>query len=123
MYYQCGKRRHIVVTTDMAFRKSFPHMAAIALGDTTVIAFTTNSYNAQRRAKAFLSAQEEIEKELRRRGRRKRRSFIGIVGIAGTFRVEDERPLPHRKLCDLLDWQSYERVCHAEGVLALAPQH
>jgi hypothetical protein len=123
MYYQCGKRRHIVVTTDTAFRKSFPHMAAIALGDTIVIAFTNNVYNAERRARAFLAVRQELENALQAHMRLKRRSFIGIIGISGTFRVEEEKPLPHRKLCDPLDWDSYQRVCAYEGVLALAPEH
>lgn len=122
MYYQCGKRRHVVVTTDQKFRRSFPHMAAIALGDTVVLAFTNNTYNAERRARAFLAVLSEIEDELRKRNRRKRWGFIGVIGISGTFRVDDDKPLPHRKLCDPRDWESYRRVCESEGVLALVPE-
>jgi hypothetical protein len=29
--------------------------------------------------------------------------------------------LPHRKLCDHRDWESYKRVCEEAGVLALMP--
>ena len=122
MFYLCGKRRDVIVTTDGAFRKPFPHMAAIALGDSIVLTFTNNCYNAERRATAFLTALEKIEIELQKRSRRKQRSFIGIIGITGTFRVAEEKPLPHRKLCDPLDWESYKRVCDQEGVLAFMPE-
>jgi hypothetical protein len=123
MFYQCGKRGHVLVTADLQFHKSFPHMAAIALGDTMVIAFTNNSYNAGRRIKAFLAVLDQIEDAVKAMLRRKRRGFIGVVGISGTFRVAEEKPLPHRKLCDPRDWQSYYRVCEEEGRLPLAPEH
>ena len=41
--------------------------------------------------------------------------------MAGTFTIKAEAPLPSRKTCDDKDWESYERVCKAEGVLPLAP--
>lgn len=123
MFYQCGKQGFIVVTSDLNFTRSFPHMAAIALADTTVIAFTHNSYNSDVRGAAFLKALSRIEDAISLRRRRKRRSFIGVVGMHGTFRVAEDKPLPHRKLCDPRDWESYERVCAHEGVLALAPKH
>jgi len=111
-----------MVTVDGLFQKSFPHMAAVLLGDTIVITFTHNSYNAPRRAAAFLSVLGDIEKAIRKHRRKKRSSFIGIVGLSGTFRIVEEKPLPHRKLCDPRDWESYKRVCEEEGVFAYTPQ-
>jgi len=112
----------IVITSDLRILKSFPHMAAIALGKTTVIAFTHNSYNSDVRGRAFIKAIEVIEQAIADH-RKKRRNFIGVVGMQGTFRVVSEKPLPHRATCDPRDWESYERVCIAEGVLAFAPKH
>jgi hypothetical protein len=122
LFYHCGKVGMIVITSDLRISKSFPHMAAIALGRTTVIAFTHNSYNSDVRARAFIKALPEIENAIA--SHRKRRAyFLGVVGMQGTFRVAQERPLPHRATCDLRDWESYERVCKTEGVLPLAPDH
>jgi hypothetical protein len=122
MFYMCGKRRMILVTSDLKFHKSFPHMAAIALGNTMVIAFTHNNYNSDVRGRAFIKALPQIEDAIATH-RRRHRNFIGIVGMQGTFRVAQEKPLPHRATCDLRDWESYARVCAEEGVLALAPEH
>jgi transposase-like protein len=52
----------------------------------------------------------------------------GLTGVyhqvmTGIFRVKAECPLPERKRCDDRDWESYERICLEEGVLALAPAH
>jgi hypothetical protein len=117
IYYDRGKASMIVVTSDSMFMKSFPHMAAIALARTTVLAFTSNSEKSAVRGAAFLKALPAIYDELKQR--KKGRYFIGIVGMSGTFRIKEERPLPHRKSCDRSDWESYKRVCDAEGVLAL----
>lgn len=121
MFYMVGKEGKIVVTSDLRFRKSFPHMVAIALGKTTVIAFTHNSYNSDVRGRAFLKALADIEDAIAWH-RQRRKNFIGIVGMQGTFRVVEEKPLPYRATCDLRDWESYERVCTAEGVLAFLPE-
>lgn len=120
IFYQCGVKKLVVITSDTRFRKSFPHMAAVALGHTTVIAFSQNNYKSDVRGAAFIKALPEIEKTLRKYGRK---NFIGVVGMNGTFRVCDESPLPQRKQCDLRDWESYEHVCRDAGVLALAPKH
>jgi hypothetical protein len=122
LFYKCGKQGMIAVTSDTKLFRSFPHMAAIALGKTTVIAFTNNNYNSDIRGRAFIKALPQIEKAIRAHRRRKA-YFVGIVGMQGSFRVAQEKPLPHRILCDPRDWASFERVCAAEGVLALAPQH
>lgn len=116
LFYRCGKSGFVVVTSDLNICKSFPHMAAIALGRTTVIAFTNNNYNSDVRARAFLKALPEIEDAIYTH---RKSYFIGVVGMQGTFRMVREKPLPQRKLCDPRDWDSYERVCAAEGRLAL----
>ena len=124
IFYEQGKRGFIVVTSDTTFMKSFPHMAAIALARTTVLAFSNNNYKSEVRGNAFLKTLPRIEKKIaRHRSRGKRNYFIGVVGMSGTLKIRAESPLPHRKTCDAKDWESYERVCRVEGVLALAPPH
>jgi hypothetical protein len=114
IFYDRGKLGFIVVTSDTSFMKSFPHMAAIALARTIVLAFSNNNYKSAVRGNAFLTAKHR---------KAKRQYFIGIVGMSGTLTIRAESPLPHRKTCDQKDWESYERVCKSEGVLALAPSH
>jgi len=122
LFYQCGKRGMVVITSDTRLFRSFPHMAAIALARTTVIAFTNNNYNSNVRGTAFIKALAEIEGAIKAH-RGLKTNFIGIVGMQGTFRILQEKPLPHRAQCDPRDWASFERVCAAEGVLPLAPKH
>jgi hypothetical protein len=124
IFYERGKEGFVIVTSDTEFMKSFPHMAAIALAQTTVIAFSNNNYKSVVRGNAFLNALPRITAELAsHRKRRKKGYFIAIVGMHGSFTIKAEAPLPHRKTCDRKDWDSYERVCKAEGVLAFAPEH
>jgi predicted nuclease of predicted toxin-antitoxin system len=124
IFYERGKLGFVVITSDTDFMKSFPHMAAIALAKTTVLAFSNNNYKSEVRGNAFLKALPLIESELQKHKRsRKNKYFIGVIGTLGTFSVKVESPLPHRKTCDPRDWESYERVCAAEGVLVLAPEH
>jgi len=120
IFYECGIKKLVVITADTTFMKSFPHMAAIALAKTRVIAFANNKRTSDVKGAAFIKAGNAIEKALREH---KRRYFIGVVGIPGTFRICAESPLPSRKTCDPADWDSYERVCKTAGVLALAPKH
>jgi len=120
IFYECGKKGWVVITSDTGFMKAFPHMAAIALGKTTVIAFTNNNFKSQIRGAAFITAKKKIEAAL---AKHDKRYFIGIVGTTGTFRVCSESPLPSRKTCDPRDWDSYEQVCRQAGVLAFAPKH
>ena len=122
IFYDRGKRGFIVVTSDTSFMKSFPHMAAIALARTIVLAFSNNNYKAEVRGNAFLKALPNIEWEIKKhRRKRKLNYFIAVIGMTGTFRVKAEAPLPHRKTCDVKDWESYQDVCRVEGVLALGP--
>lgn len=122
IFYECGKLGFVVVTSDTAFMRSFPHMAAISLAKTTVLAFSNNNYKSDVRGNAFIRARPRIEKVLSVH-RRRHKNFIGVIGMQGTFTVKKEAPLPERKTCDPRDWESYERVCKYEGVLALAPRH
>lgn len=119
IFYECGKAGFVVLTSDTEFMKSFTHMAAIAVAQTTVLAFSNNNYKSEVRGDALLKALPRINVELsKRKRRRKNNYFIGIIGMNGTFAIKAEAPLPHRKRCDLLDWESYERVCAMEGILA-----
>jgi hypothetical protein len=119
IFYECGVRGWVVVTSDIGFMKAFPHMAAVALGNTTVIAFANNNYKSEIRGNAFIAARKKIEAALKDH---KGRNFIAVVGT-GSFRICEESPLPSRKLCDPRDWESYEGVCKHAGVLAFAPKH
>jgi hypothetical protein len=110
----------VVITSDTGFTKAFPHLAAIALGRTTVIAFTNNNYKSDVRGDEFIAARAKIDAALIAH---KDSNFIGIVGTHGTFRVCSESPLPSRKSCDKRDWESYDRVCEKAGVLAFAQKH
>ncbi|HTR24433.1 MAG TPA: hypothetical protein VMI10_10645 [Terriglobales bacterium] len=124
IFYECGKQGYIVITSDTEFMKSFPHMAAIALARTTVLSFSNNNYKSEVRGNAFLKALPRITAVLsKHKRRRKNRYFIAVIGMHGSLTIKAEGPLPHRKLCNDMDWKSYERVCIAEGVLALAPKH
>jgi len=119
IFYDCGMQGRIVITSDKAFMKSFPHMAAIRLGATTVLAFSTNSYHSDVRASAFIRVKDAIFRELHRQ---KGSPFIASIGMSGEFRMLEKSPMPQRKFCDDKDWISYERVCTEAGVLAIRPE-
>jgi len=112
IFYSSGKSGKIVLTADRDFMKSFPHMAAIALGKTTVIAFTSNNYNSEARGRAFIKAKSRVFRAIRDN----EANFIGSVGMDSTFLILERSPAPNRKYCDERDWNSYERVCKAEGI-------
>lgn len=120
IFYECGMKKLVVITSDTLFMKSFPHMAAIALAKTRVIAFANNKAKGDAKGAAFIKARASIERAL---AKHRRSYFIGVVGIPGTFRICAESPLPSRKTCHPSDWISYERVCNNAGVLPLAPKH
>jgi hypothetical protein len=113
IFYDCGKQRKVIITADKDFMNLFPHMAAISLGNTTVIAFTSNDYNSEVRGKAFIQAKNKILRAIRDS---KGASFIGSVGMNGTFSIVERSPAPNRRYCDERDWKSYKRACEAEGV-------
>jgi len=113
IFYERGKEGFIVVTTDKLFMKSFPHMAAIALGKTTVLYFSNNNWKSKIRGDAFLAAKAAIMRAL---SEREIKPFIASIGMGGTFSIIEEKPRPTRKKCDPRDWESYRRVCEAEGI-------
>jgi predicted nuclease of predicted toxin-antitoxin system len=120
IFYECGIKKLVVVTSDTLFRKSFPHIAAVALARTSVVAFTNNNFKSEVRGNAFINALPLIEVALKKhRGK----YFIGVIGTNGNFRICEESPMPSRKTCDARDWESYARVCQSAGVLPLAPRH
>jgi hypothetical protein len=109
----------IVITSDKSFMKSFPHMAAIALGRTTVLFFSKNNWRSNIRGEAFLIARSRIFHALKKQPS----NFIACVGMGGSFNIIEDKPKPTRKYCDPLDWESYERVCQSEGIVAEAPKN
>jgi hypothetical protein len=118
IFYECGKRNLLVLTSDKLFMKSFPHMAAIALGRTTVFAFSNNNYNGVVRAQAFKTARAAINRLLKaHRGE----PFIATIGMKGTVKLNMVNPRPTRKACDIADWESYLRVCKAERIAPEVP--
>ncbi len=68
IFYECGRKGLILITSDREFMKLFTHMAAISLGRTKVIAFTGSTYNSTVRAQSFLGAMKLIVKEIRKSG-------------------------------------------------------
>lgn len=44
IFYDRGKLGFVIVTSDTTFMRSFPHMAAISLARTIVLAFSNNNY-------------------------------------------------------------------------------
>jgi len=118
IFYDCGKQGKVVVTADKEFMKSFPHMAAISLGNTTVIAFTSNNYNSHVRGRAFIKAKSKVYRAILRSGGV---GFIASLGMEGTFSIVNASPTPSKKYCDERDWKSYERVCFSEGLAYKTP--
>lgn len=112
IFYDRGKEEMVVVTADKDFTKSFPHMAAVALGKTTILFFSKGSWRSSVRGEAFLSARSKIIHALKKRPS----NFLASIGIGGSFRIVEDKPTPRRKLCDALDWESYKRVCETEGI-------
>lgn len=114
IFYDRGKNGMIVVTSDKKFTKSFPHMAAIALGKTTVLYFSKNNWRSEFRGRAFLDAKTAIIHALKKEPE----NFLACIGMEGSFTIADRHPRPLRKLCDEKDWDSYRRVCESEGIIA-----
>lgn len=112
IFYQCGKKGMVLVTSDKTFLKFFPHMAAIRLGKTAIFYFTQNNYNSAARGRAMLNAKDRILKIIRV----ERRPFIASISMGGQVTLVDRTPEPNRKQCDPQDWASYKRVCKEEGI-------
>jgi hypothetical protein len=112
IFYDQGKKENIVITSDKAFAKSFPHMAAISLGKTTVLYFSKGHWRSGVRGQALLTAKSQIFHALKKQ----ESHFLACIGLTGTFTIVTDRPRPSRKICDPQDWDSYKRVCDSEGV-------
>jgi hypothetical protein len=76
IFYECGKAGFIAVPSDTEFMKSFPHMAAIAIARTTVLAFSNNSYKSVVRSNAFSKAMPLITAELLKHKRRRTNTYL-----------------------------------------------
>lgn len=120
IFYHCGVQNLVVVTSDRDFMKLFPHMAAVRLGRTTILAFTGRTYNSVIRGAAFIKCHGLIQKTIKQMNGR---AFIAVIGAEGSFRVLEKDPVPTKKQCDAKDWESYEKVCHQAGILPLRPNH
>ena len=119
IFYDAGKKGMVVITSDKEFMKSFPHMAAITLGRTTALAFTSNNYKSNVRGKALIKARGRILKAI---AKARGEPFIGSIGMDGNFNIVERNPRPSRKYCDERDWRSYENVCRIEGVQFEGPK-
>jgi hypothetical protein len=102
-----------VVTSDRLFMKSFPHMAAIALGRTKVLSLSNDNYNGAVGATAFINATKAIASAL---DQHKGEPFIATVGMQGSLEINVVNPRPTRKACEQADWDSYLAVCRAERI-------
>lgn len=112
IFYWAGKNDYIMVTADLSFKKLFTHQAAITFGATAVFAFTGTTYNTDIRAAAFLKAWPKLLRILKRQPR----PFIATILRDGNINLDAADPRPSRKHIDPRDWESYERVCRAEGI-------
>jgi predicted nuclease of predicted toxin-antitoxin system len=118
IFYECGKKGLVVLTSDKSFMKSFPHMVAITLGRTTVLAFSNNNFNSKVRSEAFLSASSSIHNAL---AAHRGVPFIATIGMRGTIEINAVNPRPTRAACERADWESYLRVCRIEGIRPQLP--
>jgi hypothetical protein len=118
IFYERGKLGFVILTSDKLFMKSFPHMAAIALGKTTVLFFSKNNWRSELRGNAFIEAQSRVMHALKKQ----KENFLACIGFGGTFSIVNRNPKPMRKLCDPRDWESYQRVCESEGIIAETPK-
>jgi hypothetical protein len=112
IFYWAGKNNYVLVTADLSFKKLFTHQAAIALGQTAVFAFSGATFNSDARGEAFKKAKSKILRTLRKQAR----PFIATVLLSGEIHMDSSNPRPSRKKVDSRDWESYERVCAAEGI-------
>jgi len=117
IFYWTGKNDYVLVTADLKFKKLFTHLAAIRLGATAVFSFTGTTYNSDVRGAAFIKARAKILRMLRKQ----QRPFIVTVLMDGQLHLDAAKPSPSRKKVDPKDWESYERVCKAEGIDPEAP--
>lgn len=111
-FYFCGKSGYCLITSDKSFLDHFTHMAAIQLGKTRVFAFTSGNENMHLRGKAFVKAKAKILRAIKHHTA----PFVASVGLSADVNIVDEKPMPTKKLCRPEHWESYLKVCKAEGV-------
>jgi hypothetical protein len=112
IFYWAGKNGYVLVTADLSFKNLFPHQAGIALGRTPVFSFTGSTFNSAKRGEAFLKARNKIQRLLIKQPW----PFIATIRLDGEVHLDEPHPAPSRKSIDGRDWESYERVCKAEGI-------
>lgn len=112
IFYWAGKNDYVMITADLKFKRLFTHQAAIRLGRTAVFSFTGSTYNSNVRGKAFINAKAKIFRMLRKQPR----PFIATILLGGDVHLDTAKPSPNRSKVDPKDWESYERVCKAEGI-------
>lgn len=111
-FYYCGKNNYCLITSDKKFMDPFTHMAAIQLGKARIFAFTSGDENMNRRAAAFVKAKPKILRLIKRQ----QAPFVASIGLSAEVILVDEKPMPTRKYCRPEHWESYVKVCKAEGV-------
>jgi hypothetical protein len=111
-FYFCGKNNYCLITSDKSFLDHFTHMTAIQLGKARVFSFTSGDVNMNRRGQAFVKAKAKILAMVRKHPA----PFIASIGLSAEVNLVDEKPMPTKKLCRPEHWESYLKVCKAEGV-------
>jgi aspartate/tyrosine/aromatic aminotransferase len=64
------------------------------------------------RGSAFVGAKAKICRIIKKQSA----PFIASIGVSGDIKLLARNPMPVRKLCTPEHWDSYERVCRAEGI-------
>lgn len=111
-FYYIGKCGYCLITSDKTFLDHFTHMVAIRLGKTRVFAFTSGNENMRRRGEAFVKAKAKILRLIKNQDA----PFVASVGLSGEVSLVNANPMPTKKLCRPEHWESYIRVCKAEGI-------
>jgi hypothetical protein len=112
IFYWAGKNDRVMVTADLDFKNLFPHQAGIALGSTAVFSFTGKAFDSGTRGNAFIKGRAKILRMLKNQPR----PFIATIRSNGEIHLDTANPTPSRRKIDPRDWESYERVCKAEGI-------
>jgi predicted nuclease of predicted toxin-antitoxin system len=111
-FYYCGKQGYCLITSDKTFLDHFTHMVAIQLGTTRVFSFKNGNAKMKRRGEAFVRANAKILRVIKKR----EAPFVASIGLSGEVTLVNSNPMPTKKLCRPEHWESYVRVCKAEGV-------
>lgn len=112
IFYWAGKNDRVMVTADLDFKNLFPHQAGISLGATAVFSFTGKAFDSETRGNAFIKGKAKILRTLKNQPR----PFIATIRSNGEVHLDTANPAPSRRKIDPRDWESYTRVCEAEGI-------